>query len=452
MKSIRLCLLAAVLAGVCSSHVQAQSAWFYELGGAEPVSRPAWTGNNAVALTAAGELSWNYSCGKFSVSNSVNALLRDVSTAADEYVNLMVSNAQSAIASLPAIILQRANPSLYDMMQNGLLRVQAMANAARLDCKAMEETIIASGGGPAAVWDNFKQAARLTDWKVQASASRNNVVAAQKTVEANAGRNGISWVPNGRPGNAGGDNQPVIALTGDVMKAGYRMARGYGAARVAAKSTDTPKVFENFITTWFGDVDTAAGWIQRVTGEVYVTTNEAGEKSTKPGFGLNPEVEREANRIFPLFQAAIRSNRNMTLAEKLAISPDGTQLTDQLVNSIRELALAERSLIEVRLSNEMALQNTIGRALMAMNIFRLGASQPVVMNNESAGNNNDRVLKLLRAYVDDLLYESRVRKELVAETAMQVLDRANFMRSAPVEDRQEYDEVEPELGTAPKLP
>ena len=449
MKLVRI----AVCVGVClaGSNLAAQSAWFYEIGGAEPVSRPAWTGNNAVPLTANGQLSWNYSCGKFSISNSVNQLLRDVSTAADEYVNLMVANAQAAVASLPAIILQRANPSLYDMMQNGLLRVQAMANAARLDCKAMEETIIASGGGPAAVWDNFKQAARLTDWKAQASLSSGNVVAAQRSVEANAGRNGIAWVPGGRPGDAGGNNQPVIQLSGDVMRAGYRMANGYRAARsVESKAGATPKFAINLLNTWFGSSDSASDWIQRVTGEIYVTTNEAGEKSTKPGFGLNPEVEREANRIYPLFVATIGSNRNMTIDEKLAISPDGTQLTDQLVNSIRELNLPDRNMIVLRLSNEMALQNTIGRALMAMNIYRLGASQPVVMNNESAGNNNDRVLKLLRSFVDDLLYEKRVRTELVAETALMVIDRSNIMRSAPVEDRQLFDEAEPELGTAPK--
>jgi len=235
------------------------------------------------------------------------------------------------------------------------------------------------------------------------------------------------------------------------MRAGYRMANGYRAARsVESKAGATPKFAINLLNTWFGSSDSASDWIQRVTGEIYVTTNEAGEKSTKPGFGLNPEVEREANRIYPLFVATIGSNRNMTIDEKLAISPDGTQLTDQLVNSIRELNLPDRNMIVLRLSNEMALQNTIGRALMAMNIYRLGASQPVVMNNESAGNNNDRVLKLLRSFVDDLLYEKRVRTELVAETALMVIDRSNIMRSAPVEDRQLFDEAEPELGTAPK--
>jgi hypothetical protein len=34
----------------------AQGAWFYELGGAEPIARPAWTSYNAVPLVAAGDV------------------------------------------------------------------------------------------------------------------------------------------------------------------------------------------------------------------------------------------------------------------------------------------------------------------------------------------------------------------------------------------------------------
>jgi len=141
---------------VCTSGAQAQSAWYYEMGGAQPIDKPIWSSFNAVPLQVSADISWNYSCGKFSISGSVNKLLADVRTAADDYLNAMIANAQAAVASLPAIILQRANPTLYDVMQNGLLRAQASANAARLDCKALEETVIANGTGTADVWDNLK--------------------------------------------------------------------------------------------------------------------------------------------------------------------------------------------------------------------------------------------------------------------------------------------------------
>lgn len=439
-----------LLAGACSP-AYAQTAWYYQMGGAEPINQPAWTSYNAVPLNASADISWSYSCGKFSISGSVNKLLQDVRTAADDYLNAMVANAQAAVASLPAIILQRANPTLYDIMQNGLLRAQASANAARLDCKAMEDTIMANGGGAGAVWDNFRQAARLSDWKAEASYSRNDVVKASQTVESNAGKNGVAWPASNGTARAGGDNQPPINLTGDVMRAGFRLAVLSGSpASIASRDPDaTPDDVVGLVGlyNWFATETDAAAYIKRVTGETVITTNETGAKQTQAGYGLREEVRLEAVRVSAELAVVIGQSSPISEAQRDSISKDGTQLSDQLIRSIRDLPALERKLVTVRLANEIALQNQISKALMAIAVYRLGESTPEVSNLAVALTNNERVVLLLKGYIEDLLYEKRIKHELVASTAVEILDRAQLQRSAPVIPPERSDKTEPSLGT-----
>jgi integrating conjugative element protein (TIGR03755 family) len=419
------------------------------MGGAEPIQKPIWSSYNPVPLQVSADLSWNYSCGKFSLSGSVNKLLQDVSTAADDYMNAMVANAQAAIASLPGIILQRANPTLYDIMQNGLLRAQASANAARLDCKAMEQTIMANGSGVGGVWDNLKEAAKLSDWKAQASYSRNDIVGAQKNVDTNAGKNGIAWVgAGGATVRAGGDNQQPIKLTGDVMGVGYEMVvRAGNPSTNAASAKSTSKSFGLFqLFNVFPTKKSAQDWITEVVGETVATTTEGGAKTTQPGYGLSEKVAQEAVRVSALLVTALAANRPLSNAEREAISPEAL-MSEQLLKAIRELPADDRALMMVRLSNEIAMTNIIRKALMAIAILRVGGDHPNIASSLVASENTEEIIGSVKQYIEDLLYDSRIRKELVGETATAILDRANAQRSAPVIAPERGDDQEPALGT-----
>jgi integrating conjugative element protein (TIGR03755 family) len=460
MNRIRTCLLTAALG--TATLANAQSGWYYEMGGATPFSQPSWTSYNAVPLNASGDVSWAYSCGKFNMSNSVNKLLQDVRSSADDYLNAMISNAQAAVSSLPAIILQRASPSLYDIMQNGLLRAQASANAARLDCKAMEDTIIANGGGVGAVWDNFKQAAKVSDWKAEVSYSRNDIVRAQKNVEANAGKNGIAWPAVGGGARAGGDNQPPIQLSGDIARAGFKLASRAGnpvgtltaingdisAARGASTTSKNFGLFGLF--NFFPTEQSAADYVKRVVGEVTVTTTDTGQKQTQPGFGLREEVAREAKRVYDLLAVVMVQATPMSDAQRNDISKGEVKLTDQLINAVREMPAIERQLVTVRLANEIALQNEIAKAIKAIELIRLGGDVPEIYNLLVAQEHTEEMVDEIKKYIDELLYEKRINQEIVALTATQILDRAQIARSGAILESERSDEKEPELGTETK--
>ena len=79
------------------------SLWYYEIGGAEPVSAPANPSVVSVTLGGALELGLGYSCGKFDPLAAVSHTLDQIATGAEQMMNAMTHAATAAIAALPAL-------------------------------------------------------------------------------------------------------------------------------------------------------------------------------------------------------------------------------------------------------------------------------------------------------------------------------------------------------------
>ena len=122
--------LVGLLSMLCASASHAaegptdDSLWYYAIGGAEPVSAPANPAVVSVTLGGSAELGLGYSCGKFDPVQAVTHSLNTIKSGANDMMNAMTAAASSAIAALPALILQRANPGLYDLFQNALLKAE----------------------------------------------------------------------------------------------------------------------------------------------------------------------------------------------------------------------------------------------------------------------------------------------------------------------------------------
>ena len=80
-------------------------------------------------------------------------------------------------------------------------------------------------------------------------------------------------------------------------------------------------------------------------------------------------------------------------------------------------------------------------------MFQMGASTPNVSSNAVASEYSTEAIASVKAYIDDLMYQARIKKELVGETAIAILDRAAAQRTAPVILPNATDNKEPALGT-----
>ena len=95
-------LLVLVLASHLVHAAQApteDSLWYYEIGGAEPVSVPANPSVASVTLGGSAQLGLGYSCGKFDPVAAVTNTLNDIGAGVDNMMNAMTAAASSAIAA-----------------------------------------------------------------------------------------------------------------------------------------------------------------------------------------------------------------------------------------------------------------------------------------------------------------------------------------------------------------
>lgn len=397
------------------------SVWYYEIGGAQPLTPAPNPLVNTVTIGGSGQLGLNYSCGKFDPVLGITNTLNNIKSGVDRMMNQMVAAATSAIAALPALILQRANPGLYDMFQNALLKAEMTVNLATKSCKQMEAEI-AQGKNP---FDEWLVLSKGNDWKVQMGAGGMDVVTARDNVETNAGNNGLPWLGGG---NAGGAAQPPIRIIGDTAWAGFNiiMNRQPHAAGAVPVAPGTPP-----ITRIWNSPAAASAWIVRVTGDKIVRTCEGCAREATPGVGLAPEHHITHIDITTDLQNLVSGITPLTLSNLDQISGPGVAITRQVIDSIRKLPAAEQGLIIDRLAGDVALVQVMEKALYARRLLTTGRREPnIAAGPEDAQREIDQSLAALDTEIESLLFETRVRKEVIGKTVLALLKRESARRAA----------------------
>ncbi|WP_239017395.1 MULTISPECIES: integrating conjugative element protein [Halieaceae] len=420
--SVRTVLLIGALS-VCHVVNAAQgptedSLWYYEIGGAEPVSVPANPSVVSVTLGGSAQLGLGYSCGKFDPVAAVTNTLNDIGAGVDNMMNAMTAAATSAIAALPALILQRANPGLYDLFQNALIKAEETMQLATKSCEQMEAEI-AQGKNPYA---DLITLSKGNDWKVQMGIGGNDAVTAKDTVETSNGDNGVPWIG----GQAGGTGQPVLEFTGDIVEAGYNINMN----RAVTDTTPVPAASATRLSEIWGSPAEARDWTVDVVGENIVTTCDTCRKDSIPGTGLLPKLYQESATVTTEIQNLVSGATPPTLANLDQITAPGVAITRQVIEAIREMPPSEQSLIMGRLVSEISTARTVEKALFARRLLLSGRQVPEVYATEVAREHADTSIAELDKEIENLLFETRVRKEVVSDTVATLLERAAARRQS----------------------
>ena len=394
------------------------SFWYYEIGGAEPVSAPANPAVVSVTLGGSAQLGLGYSCGKFDPVAAVTNTLNDIGAGIDNMMNAMTAAASAAIASLPALILQRANPGLYDMFQNALLQAEETMQLATKSCEQMEAEI-AQGKNPYA---DLITLSKGNDWKLQMGVGGNDAVTAKDAVETANGDNGVPWIG----GQAGGSGQPVLEFTGDIVKAGYNINMN----RPITTAGPVPPASATRLTEIWTTPTEARNWVVDVVGENIVTTCDTCRKDSIPGTGLLPKLNQEATTVTTEIQNLVSGATPPTLTNLDNITAPGVAITRQVIEAIREMPASEQSLIMGRLVSEISTARTVEKALYARRLLLSGRQVPEVYATEVAREHADKSITELDKEIENLLFETRVRKEVVSDTIATLLQRAAARRQS----------------------
>ncbi|WP_027947979.1 hypothetical protein [Litchfieldella anticariensis] len=438
-------LAAALLTQPSIGQAQSADALYYRIGGASPFSLSAGHGYNPYVKGIGVRWNTDASCGNFDIGATVSNQLNGMTDGFQELMGDVVENATGAVASLPAMILQRTNPGLYDLISNGVLQGRMDFEKAKLSCQRMAERMadMTVGGG-------VQQMARSETWQ-EAAQTTPDVVAAQRQVEEAGGDHGVIWVGGHKRGGAG---QSPIRVVEDVATAGYNLLHGRtdttsrqpisggGGGWGSVPTNDGPWIggggvaggpggpgggsggCQGGMCTVWGSPEDAAEWTRDVLGEQELQTCDNCEKSrAQAGTGLIRELEHEQQQVYDRLVALVSGNEEPTDENLRAVSAgDGLTVSRGVIDALRHDP--ESAFLVRRLASEMALARTLTKAIWARRTLLAGASDPGIANNEIGMRALDRKLAVLDRDIESLQSEMEIRQSLATSVAGTALERA----------------------------
>jgi integrating conjugative element protein (TIGR03755 family) len=411
-----------ILASTASMHVHAQtlvrprsnSSLYYRMGGGEAAARASHKGAIAMRLGLAGSLRLNYSCGKFDVGLSWANMMNGFAALGTQVTGAV----QAGIASLPMYVFQRAQPGLYELFQTYSAKADVLVAASLKSCEEMEAQI-KNGQNP---YEEWMGAAKADAWKSQADSDA-DVIKAKTNVEKNGGRAGVGWVTGQRAGGAG---QAPIRVIKDLIASAYNITlnQAQNSSDAIDYQASTPLLAQSKLVRSFKRPIDAATYASDVLGDTQIglcTEADCPPKGSTTAVGLGPKLEAE----IPAVQTTINTMLASPAPDYKAldqISAPGVAISKEVIDAVRELPDVERSIAVDKLSQEIALARTIDKALTIRNLLLTAVTIPEVHATFVAVSEAQTKISVINRYIDDLLYENRVRKELVSSTASVLLD------------------------------
>jgi integrating conjugative element protein (TIGR03755 family) len=388
---------------------------YYHLGGTDAASRAPNATSLSLHLGLSGAARFNYSCGKFDATLSMQNTLNGFSKLGP----VITGAVKAGIASLPMYILQRSQPGLYELIQTYIKNAQELVNMSFDSCEKMER----ASTHPL---DKYIAYALGEDWKKEATTGKGDVVQAKQNVQTNDGSGGITWV-FGK--NAGGKDQLPAKLVSDTVTASYNLT-------MMQPTTASP--LNNYTSTGtrlakaFPTPAAAATYATDIVGELEIATcADAGvcpPKATKTAIGLERKTEDEIP-VVRTQMATVLATTVPTTTDLDAASAPGVLLTRDLVDALRALPKAEQAIAVDKLGQEIALARTIDRALLIRQMLTTGQTIPEALSEEVTSDIQAKIVQVNRA-IDDLLYEVRVRREVVSASSTTLIEAYRSARSA----------------------
>lgn len=407
---------------------------YYQIGGGAVVI-PSFTRNetNVIGLG----VSWksNLMCGNFDINTTIRNQLNGATSGFKNLMGNVIQNATGAVMSMPAMIIQRANPQLYDLLTNGVLQGKLDFSDINQSCENMANKMAdyAQDAG-------WLQLAKTENFATIASKEK-DAVRAKNQADKEAGNNGVKWVGGKKHG---GINQKPIKIVSDTAIAGYNLLN--------QRDADATSVINNckgtICETWEKPSD-AAEWLTKVTGEqqMVVCSDCNDTPKTQSGVGLNPLIREEQERIAKELVDLVNGNKPVNAKNLSQVNGGSLQITRGLIEAVKDDP--EADVLVAKLSGEMAASKVIEEALMARRILLAGMKEPNINKVKEAQDTLHKTLEQLDQEIEQLKLEIEMKKMFSGNTAKVILDRQQ-MRILNHQQKSKNTDVDKQLNNINK--
>lgn len=381
----------------------------YNIGGGRAVSMSRLSNMQSISVG----MGWNSNliCGDMNLEATLQNQLNGVTNGFQNIMSSVIQSATSAVASLPALILQRADPGLYNLLTNGILQARLDYDRSKLTCRAMAEKMADIAGGQMG-WDQLASGMAL---KSSINGNGGDAVSAIEQAESNRGNNGVPWVGGS---NAGGRGQQPIRVVSDVTEAGYNLLSG----RSVSSSGSVGQCTNNLVCQTWKSPEEASNFAVRVLGEqAHQTCDNCTKTETTAGVGLTPLIQEEYETKLEALQDLVTGTKPMSSENLQAASSNALPITRGVVEALRDEP--DLDLMTTRLASEVALASVMEKALLLQRVMLTGSKEPNVSSNDLAQQALTKENNVLEQEINNLKNELELRQQLANNSATAILER-----------------------------
>lgn len=418
-KFISLCISAVLISGVCYSQKtyaaeeRLDPRLVFEIGGKAKIKQRR---NRSIPLGAG--VRWKTPmCGNFDMSLSVTNILNGITGELEQLGDDLVASVTGTISNWPMMEIARADPQLYEFLQQGKLEASEIFNASVATCEEMTDKIVQEGYGTAGSPGSWVETSGFEDWS-NSDPESEDVVQVEENVDKDKGDSGVKWVGGEK---AAGKDQPPIETVSDTVKAGVNLL----ANRDVKSKSNLPN---NDDAPWFAkfwkDPEEAAMWVTEIVGETKIRTCVDCERlETTPGTGVYAKMEKEQRRIEEELINLLNSPTIVYEAEDLAkVSAAGYSITQQVMEALKGESLYRGALVE-RLAEEVAIIDMVERLIAARRIMLSGLKEAHVAQNPDAVQIINARISELAGEMELLRQDAELRNSTKNSVAVTLLNR-----------------------------
>jgi len=405
---------------------EAASPLYYQLGGGQSLRLPTFQDQAHYPFGASAAYDGGYNCQAFNPAVSLTETVNQLQDSLSNAKAAVITNLTAAVGHLPMYLLARANPTLYNLLNNALIEASESVLLSTKSCETLKRET-AEGINPYQQWgslalsDHWQQEIHLAT-----HSGAGDVHAAEQTINETSGDAGIPWVqgiPDGQIKRAGGQAQPPIAVLHDTSLAGYNVVlnRALDDDSIPVESSAL------LVTTWADPIE-AADWITRVLGETTIQTCQQTDcgSHARAGQGLLSELfdcdqTHCVDHIETQLLALVEADPPWSMADLHALSSVGFSVSPAIIHALQALSPLEQTLTIQRLAQTLAVQHTLDNALLARRLLLTGSRVPTLNENQPAQQVIQAALSELREAMDELLFEETLRREASTQIAQVIL-------------------------------
>ncbi len=413
------------------------SMFYYAIGGGRAVPKPV-SFSSTTTVNAHFRSGLGYSCGLFDPVQNVKQMFETLDKKIRKLPLQLTLGIEAAIAGIPAYLLAKANPALYNAVSKYLDDSFELFDFSYNSCKNIEKQVAANKG---ATFPKLMQASIADRWVIGAATAAEEgktIDDIEEDVRKEAANEGVALVAGVRKG---GLNQEPVNLNRDITVAGYNSLLGRSPlddltapANVSVTLSSGSSIAIPLIEMWRSPAE-AADWVTDVIGErkLQLAAGE-GESSerTRAGRGLRPRLEDETFEIRQaLERAVVDSDYGPIRGYKNTL-----QVNFILIDAIRAAQPFEQSIMLDRVAAEIAIMHIQNQTLTAKRLLYAGLKEANVGISNAAGTVSEQIREHALAELDAALFEVindfNLKSKTLARTIPKILRHAEFQMTKNV--------------------